>query len=453
MRQSADVVVVGAGLAGLAAASRLAHQGLDVLVLEARDRVGGRTLNGRLPNGAPIELGAQFVGPTQDAVLRLLADLGLETFPVHDVGRHVLERGGEVRTYAGRTPRIDPLGLIDAGIAWARLERLARCIRAGSMSVERERALDAMSARDWAAGVTRTRLGRSFVTAFVEGVLAAEPEQVSMRHLAAFVGACGGLGVLTKTSGGAQQDRVVGGTQAIAERLAERLADRVVLSTPVEEVEWEDDRARLRSGTRTFEARRAIVTVPIALAREIRWEPSLPDAKTRLLERARHGSVIKCFAVYERPWWRERGLSGQAASFDGPVTATFDNTPPEGAPGVLMAFVEAANADRLRSLDEQDRRSAVLAGLVRLFGPNASRVEDYLEHDWTTDPWTKGCYGAFLPPGSMRYGFDAWRRSIGALCFAGTETADRWPLYMDGAVRSGERAATEAASAFEPLSP
>jgi monoamine oxidase len=265
-----------------------------------------------------------------------------------------------------------------------------------------------------------------------------------MLHLRFFLRSCGGVRRLTETTGGAQERRFVGGSQRIADLVAARLGPRIQLGSPVVALQHDDHGVTVRTDDgATLRAHRAVLAVPPALAVGIDIDPAPSQERLEVVRRWRHGSVVKVNVVYDRPWWRDDGLSGQAATVDGPVSATFDNSPPAGSPGILLCFVEADHSRRLRELDESARRHAVIDALVALFGSRATEAREVIVTDWTREPWTRGCYGAHPEPGTWSRLGHVVRQPIGPIHVAGTETATRWYLYMDGAVGSGERAARE----------
>lgn len=439
-----DVVVVGAGLAGLSAARALRAGGRDVVVLEARDRVGGRTVNEPIGGGKVVELGGQWVGPTQDRMYELIGELGLETFPTYGNGENVFEHGDSLRRYTGTIPKVSPIALAEVGLVMTRLNRMAKTIPPDAPWTAR-RALqwDGQTFEDWSRRKIRTRLAREMMRLAVEGVWAAEPRDVSMLHVLFYICSAGSLELLLDSDGGAQQDRVVGGTQLISIRMAEQLGDAVVLEAPVRALATDGTGVVVTSDNGTTRARDVIVAIAPVLAGRIAYDPALPAVRDGLTQRMAQGSVVKCMAIYERPFWRERGLSGQLTSTRGPVSIGFDNSPPDGSPGVLLAFLEGKAARDGAAMDPADRRAAVLGSLARAFGPEAANPEQYVDKAWPNEEWSRGCYGGFMPPGAWTDHGIALRRPIGRIHWAGAETATTWNGYMEGAVTSGERAAAE----------
>jgi monoamine oxidase len=439
-----DVAVVGAGLAGLVAARDLLAGGASVTVLEARDRVGGRLLNEPLGGGAVVEVGGQWVGPGQDRVGALAAELGVETFPTYSTGESVIEWRGRLRRYQGTIPRVGPAALLDVELAQRRLDRMARRVPLDRpWAAPGAARLDATTAATWMRRNLATRAGRELLELAIESVWAAEPSDLSLLHLLFYVHSAGGLDPLFDTEGGAQQDRLVGGSQRLALELAARLGDGVLVrDAPVRAIEHGEGGVTLRcAGGAAVRARRAVVAIAPALAGRIAYDPPLPADRDQLTQRMPHGAVVKCMAIYDEPFWRADGLNGQATRDRGLVRLTFDNSPPDGSPGVLLGFMEGARARAAARMAPEQRRAAALNAFERLFGPRAARPERYVERIWAQEEHSRGCYGAFLGPGTWTAHGEALRAAVGPLHWAGTETAEIWCGYMDGAVRSGESAA------------
>jgi monoamine oxidase len=448
-RLEADVAVVGAGFAGLTTARELTRAGRSVAVLEARDRVGGRVLGRDIGEGTVVEMGGQWIGPTQDRMYALADAFGVKTFPTHDDGEYQAVFGGRRYRYTGDVPRLNPLVLADYGVAQKLFDRAAARIPLDRpWEAPRARDLDGETLETWIRRVMRTNTARSIFRASWELILATEPANVSLLHALFYNHSGRDLDTLIRVTGGAQQDRLVGGPQELAIRMAAELGDAVHLGEPVRRIEQAGDKVLVQGARIRVRARAAVVAVPPALCERIAFDPSLPAARAQLQQRMPHGSVIKINAVYDRPFWRDEGLTGQ--SFDPllPVSFTVDNSPPDGTPGVLVAFLEGRWAQRYGAVPPDDLRAVVVECLGRHLGPKAGSPRDYFDLDWSAEEWTRGCYGAHMPPGVWTQFGPALREPVGRIHWAGTETAARWSGYMDGAVESGERAAAEVLAAL-----
>lgn len=458
----ADVAIVGAGLAGLVAARRLAAAGVRPLVLEARDRVGGRVLNEEIGDGKVVEVGGQWIGPTQDRLAALAAELGVGTFPTYDEGRHLVEMNGKRASFAGSftdasldlvrdlSTAISPLALIDFEQARVRLDLMAKRVPLEApWEAPKARRWDGQTFASWVRRNTCSAAARSLFELATEAVWAAEPSDVSLLHILFYTRSGGGFNSLVGTGEGAQQARFHGGSQRLAQLLAEELGEGMVrLGSPVRRIEHGSDgifvyAAGGAGGSACVRARRAIIAIPPTLAGRIDYDSPLPALRDQLTQRMPQGSVIKTMAIYEQPFWRDEGLSGQATSDVGPARVVFDNSPPDGSPGVLLGFLEGRFARHWATRPAAERREAILAGHARLFGPRAAQPERFIERVWAEEEWTRGCYGCLMTPGGWTEYGRALREPVGPLHWAGAEIATVWNGYMDGAVRSGERAAAE----------
>lgn len=440
-----EVVVIGAGFAGLTAARDLAARGRDVLVLEGRDRVGGRSFTGEV-GGVPVDLGATFVGPTQDAVLGLAAELGCSTIPTFCAGKNLIRWRGGVRSYSGTIPALSPAALVDiARVRWqfGRISRRLPIAQPWRMPAANR--LDALSLQDWLVKVRASRTTRDLMAIMSRVTWGAEPDEVSMLHAARYVTAAGGLDRMLDVTGGAQQERFAAGTQQIALRMAEELGDRVRLGTAVRSIDYDPAGATVIWDDGSAGARAVILAIPPQHRAAITFLPELPPGPQQLPGLWPMGRLSKAYAVYPTPFWRSDGYSGEGLSDTGPVFITFDVSPHPDGPGILLGFADARHFDRLPA---QQRRDRAVAGFTALFGDRAQNPDDYLDFCWGTEEFAPGGPTAAVPPGSWTSVGPVLRTPVGPLHWAGTEIADRWAGFLDGAVRSGHRAAVEVDAAL-----
>lgn len=432
-----DVVVVGAGLAGLRTASLLAADGFDVVVLEARDRVGGRTKTTQV-EGATIDLGAQWLGAGQPRLRALADELGVETFPTFHRGDKLVETAGRVSRYGGTIPALPVLSLLSLEATLRRTERALGPVAAGEpWASPSARDVDRISLGQWRAQTLPPGPGREVFDLAMRIVFGAEPEEVSLLYALNYAKSAGGLMPLVEVEDGAQQDRFVTGAASLSERLAAGLDVR--LDTPVERIEQHADHVVVQG----VEARFVVVAVPPPLARRIAWEPPRPAAREQLAQRSPMGATIKVFAFYETAFWRDQGLSGEAISDTEPACFAIDASQADGSHPALLSFLVGSSARRWGQETPEVRQAAVLEQLARWFGPAARSPIAVREKDWAQTPWSRGCPIAFMTPGTLTDFGPALRQPVGRVHFAGTETAREWCGFLEGALESAERVTDE----------
>ncbi|MET8547724.1 flavin monoamine oxidase family protein [Micromonospora zamorensis] len=436
MTDGMRVVVVGAGFSGLAAALALTRAGAQVRVLEARDRVGGRVLTRWLPELTQVDLGAQWIGPTQDRMYALVAEHGLATFASAAAGAPTLLWAGQRRA----EPPADVarvLSLLD--------EYAARLDPAAPWRAPEAAQWDRTILGGWLRstagdGDTADYLGRLLAG----GLLATDADELSLLHLLFYLRSAGGTAPLLAMAGGAQQDRIVGGPPALAERMAGALPPgTLTLAAPVRTIEQGADGVTAWTDTGRVDGDALVVALAPALAGRIRYAPPLPALRDGLTQRMPMGSALKVHAVYPEPFWRADGLSGVSTSSAGPLTETVDNSTPTSPLGVLTGFSYSSDAAALRGMSPAQRRRCLLDAFAAVVGPRAGDPMDLVEYDWSSEEWTRGCFSGAPTPGTW-IGYGPHLRSpVGRVHWAGTETATQWAGYLEGAVRAGERAAAE----------
>lgn len=440
----AEVAIVGAGLAGLNAARKLVERDVDVRVYEARDRVGGRTLSHQAEHGETIDLGAQWLGPTQHRLAKIVDELALTRVKQHHEGKKALLLDGRVRTYSSDIPSLPILALLDLGRTISRVERLAKKIDARDpLALPNARELDSMTVEEWRRSNVHTKAASAMVDVVTKAVFAVEPRQLSLLFFLTYLQSGGGLMKLSTIPDGAQETRVAEGFQTVSLRFAEALGDRVKLESPVRAIVQDDDGVTIVTDEEQKKFDRVIVAVPPALAGRIRYEPALPTPRDQLTQRMPMGSVIKCIAFYEEPFWRKDGWSGEVVADDGPVRIVFDDSPGDASSGALLGFIAGDDALHFSGRPVEERRRVVLDVFARFFGERAKNPTSYVDQDWCAETYSRGCYTGVLGPGVMSEIGDALRAPVGRIHWAGTETAFEHMGYMEGALESGERAAEE----------
>jgi len=456
--RTTEVVVVGAGYSGLSAARRLVASGLDVVVLEARDRVGGRVWTERTPGGALVDHGGQWLGPTQDQLSALADECGVATFPTYAAGANVEVRAGQRFTFTGLVPTSDRDAAAETVAALLELDLLAQEVSPSTPWDHPDAAvLDGETLAGWVGRTTASPTVRDLMSTAVLAVFGCEPAELSLLYALSYAHSGGSLSALVRTAGGAQESRFRGGAQQMAVQMAAEMGDRVVLSAPVTAIRTTSGGVTVtaaRTGPDrgqdpwTVAARRVVVATPPAVQARIAFDPPLPGARDQLALHAPMGSVTKVHVVYDRPFWRDQGLSGQVVADAGALRATFDDSPEDGAHGVIVGFIAGRTDRQLESRGPAGRAALVVEELTFAFGPAATSPLEVVEQRWSAEPFTRGGPVACFGPGVLTGCGTTLRDPVGPVHWAGTETAEAWTGYIDGAISSGLRAATEVAAAL-----
>ena len=439
-----NVIVIGGGLSGLMAGRELLERGVDsFLVLEARDRVGGRTLNMPIGGGQIVEVGGEWIGPGQNAIAELIDELGIAAFDQYYTGDTTYDIEGAISR--GFLPDVSLSEAADfSKIAW-KLDRLCKKMPVGEpWLMDDAAALDQVTLGDWLREHAATSFTPSVFRLISRAVWSGYPERISLLWVLHYLRSAGGILPVILNDGGAQDQRIEGGSQVISERMAADLGERVLLGVPVLRVEDKaPERVRVETPTGTFTADRVIVAMAPADTARIEFAPALPKPRQDLVSgwaQLPRLPLIKAAMLYERPFWRADGLNGAMQSDRSPIQLVFDNSPDDGSIGVLSCFLSVVECPHLA--DRRAREQGLKEELARYFGSKALDATGYVEKDWAADPWSTGCITP-LTPGVLTAGGEYLRKPSGRLFWAGTESAKRWCGYMDGAISAGARAAKE----------
>ena len=437
-----DVAVVGGGFAGLTAARKLERAGASVVVLEADDRVGGRCMPGRIA-GHVVDLGAQFVGPTQHHVLALADEFGVRTSPEYLDGQHIIDVGGrEARYREGEDLPLEPGDLAEFGKLMGELDALVGKLDvAAPWKVAGADALDTQTFESWLLGATASEPVRSLYRVIVRSLFSFEAGQVSLLSVLHFAAAGGGIAHMISSRGGSQDSFFEGGAWQLAAKMAEELGDAVVVNAPVRSIAQTADKLTVTSEAGVWTAALTVVTAAPTMAARITYDPPMPPRRDSFTQRMPMGSIIKVHVAYQTPFWRAQGLSGSILTDSTVSGPWFDESFPDAETGGLAGFFAGAAAQAWADRSPEDRRARVLEDLAPYLGPEAKAPIDYVDLVWSAAPWQRGGGVAMPGPGVMTAFGQGLREPVGRIYWAGTETADVSMGYLDGAIQSGQRVA------------
>ncbi len=438
------MVVVGAGLAGLTAARTLMNAGKTVLVLEAQDRVGGRTWSQRVGENDFIDIGGQWIGKGHDRMYALVREAGLQTFPTFTAGQSIFRHRAHNKRYQGEAPPMGLFALLAASKAIQRLDHTAATLSLDAPWQSRDAwQLDNQSLESWIDATVANRKARTFLKRAAEGELCQPVSDISALQALAAANGTGSFSQAEKVQDGALRDRILGGAQGVSHFLHRQLHTAVKLNTPVSFVTQLADHVQVGNEHFSVGARKVVITAPLPVVAKIQFTPELPEEKRMLIGSMTMGTVLKCHAVYPTPFWRDSGLNGASTCLDEVVELSVDNSVPGSARGILTSLIHADRAKQLLRLSPEARKQTLLAGYTHLFGEQAATPLVYHDYSFSDNPWVGGAYSGFFKPGIFsKYGAHH-AKACGHIHWAGTETALQFRGFMEGAVLSGERVARE----------
>ncbi|OIJ15604.1 hypothetical protein BKP35_01020 [Anaerobacillus arseniciselenatis] len=432
-----DVVIIGAGLAGLTAALQLNKTNLTFIVVEARTRPGGRIYSHRTSENVTIDLGAQWFSRKHHRVQKLISQFGLHTVSTFRKGKSIYELNGTMN-YQKSAP-VSSMALIDIFQFSRKLNKISRELDERTPWHGPAADYDKITMEQLLESKMHTKLGKKYLTQLLEELLCANLYEVSALDVLWCLKTAGGVTNVRNS----EQMWVREGMGALTDAISNFLKEKIRYDRQVEKIYDENHCSFIYTSNDCWKAKKVIIAIPPNLQTRIHFQPPLPASKAQLNERSGLPSVIKMIFVYKTPFWREFGLNGNALLEDGPLVQTFDSSPEKASRGVLTVLINGTRARNIERLSIEARKREVLVALVRCFGEEAEEPLYIYENNWSEELWTRGGYGVHYAPGIITNFGSALFEPISSIHWAGSETATEWRLYMEGAVQSGERAAKE----------
>lgn len=446
MTQIYDCIVVGSGLSGLITARNLQRGGKNVLVLEAQDYIGGRMFGKDIAPNQYIDLGGQWVGPTQHRFLALLDEYEIPRFSSPAHGKVVLiyndqcfQFQGFFQGFAeGDRPDVPPEEWEDAMTAWKRFRELSQSLPPQYPHGNAENIkLDSQTFAQWIDENTHTPFARWYFSYMVRAVGflgPAEPSEVSLLH------------VLWGDRSASQSEHpeaelLQGGAGQIPLKIAQELKNEVRLNEAVVKISQRETEVEVTTLKGTYKALFAVVAMPPFQAGKISYDPPLPPIKQQISQRFPMGTLAKLLISYSFPFWREKGLAGIGMGNTEWIELFADSSDPRSGKGVIATFVMGDRYHRWTKLDEKEKKQVVLSDLAKYLGDEALSPETFDIQDWPSNQWVGGGYAGFLPPGVWTRFGEYLTKPCDRIYWAGTEIAERWAGFFDGAVSTGEAVA------------
>lgn len=379
------------------------------------------------------------MAPGHTAVRDLASRLGYEFTPQFHQGKGVISFGGRRRVES--LTALAPWSMLDLTRIMSVLQKKVDGLPVSSpWEHPRAEQFDSVSFGEWLTSQHALEDTRKFMNMLSLVHWGAPVGDVSLFNVMRYIKTLGGIEHMLSVEGGDQQDRMLGSMYNLVSKFADALESEVIVGSPVRRITTTGNRVTVEAGEHTIQARYVIVTASPTHRSTIEFTPALPEPHYGLSRSWRLGTLSKAFVAYERPFWRDRGLSGEGMSDDETVFLTFDVSPSPDGPGILMVFCDARGFD---AYDESERRGRVMKHLVHLYGKDAHHNIDYTDFSWGNDTFAPGGPNPAVAPKTWTTFGRFLHEPVGRVHWAGTETADETSGTMNGAILSGQRAATE----------